>query len=408
MHLQVQATPPRGGRERYPDPEAEVAAAVTDGDGRWRSEALPATAAGVSLNLVTTHPDHVRLKQSVTADALGGFAAVGVMKTGRALSGTILSPTGRAVAGATVVIQSRSDRQTLQRVQSGPNGRFHTGPFIDPEWSELTMVVQADGFASAAQTLLVPKEIPPQNIRLSPRKPLHGRVVNAHGRPLPGAVVRSATEFGFAGLDWEAEADADGRFVWYDAPATGTYMLDIGKPPFRQIVALMVPGGSDDLEITLHRPQRLHGTVTDAATGRPIERFVVIQGRGPLRPGWSPQWSQQSPLSFNGGKYDLTRSGIEQQMVWSIRVEADGYEAAEFLGFPDGTENIAHDFRLRKTTKLAGIVRGLDGRPMGGVNVMLAGEGYQAAIEEGILKSGSSGFSRGEAPRIRHRPRRPL
>ncbi len=402
VHLQVGATPPRGGCEHYPDPDVEIAAAVTDAEGRWRSDALPATAAkGVPLELVTTHPEHVGLKQPVTADALRGFAASGAMKTGRSLSGTIVSPTGRPIEGATIVIQSLSDRKTLQRVRSDAAGRFRTGPFIDPEWSEFTMVVQADGFASSAQTLLVPTEIPPQNIRLSPRKPLHGRVVDAQGRPLPGAIVRSATEFGFAGLDWDAETDADGRFVWYEAPANGTYMLNTDKPPFRPIVALMVPGGSDELEIKLHRPQRLHGTVTDAQTGRPIERFVVTQGRGPIRSGWSPQWSQESPHSFNGGKYELTRSDIEQQMVRSIRVEADGYEAAEFLGFPDGTEDIAHDFQLRKTTRLAGIVRGPDGRPMAGVDVMLVGEGYDASIEDGRLKPGSSSFSRGQALRVR-------
>jgi protocatechuate 3,4-dioxygenase beta subunit len=323
------------------------------------------------------------------------------MKTGRSLAGTVLSPTGRPVAGATVVIQSRADRKTLQRVQSGPDGRFRTGPFIDPEWSEFTMVVQAEGFASAAQTLLVPAEFPPQDIRLSPRKPLHGRVVDAQGRPLPGAVVRSATEFGFAGLEWEAEADADGRFVWYEAPASGTYMLNIEKPPFRQIVALLLPGGSDDLEIILHRPQHLHGTVTDAATGRPIERFVVIEGWGPIRPGWSPDWHRDSARSFAGGQYDLTRSGIEQQMVHSLRVEADGYEAADFLGFPDGTEDLAHDFSLHRAVRLAGVVRGADGRPMAGVDVVLTGSGSQADIENGRLLPGSSMY---RSPRMRTGP----
>ena len=78
VHLQVAATPPRGRPERYPDPDCEVAAAITDAHGRWRSEALPASAGpGPRLELVTTHPDHVGLKQSVTAEALRAFAAAG-------------------------------------------------------------------------------------------------------------------------------------------------------------------------------------------------------------------------------------------------------------------------------------------------------------------------------------------
>ncbi len=388
--LQVGAAPPggRGRRERYPGPECEVAAAITDDQGRWRSDALPASAGpGVPLDLVTTHPDHVGSRQSVTAAALRAFGTAAVMKAGRALSGTVLSPTGRRVAGASVFIQSRSDRTKIQRVVTDREGQFRTGPFIDPKWSEFTMVVQADGFARFAQLLLVPAEIPQQVIRLAPRRPLHGRIVDAQGQPVPGANVRSATDFGYAGLDWEAETDADGRFVWFEAPAAGSYMLDVTRPPFRRIMARMVPGGSDDLTITLHHSQRVHGTVTDAETGRPIERFDIFGGSGPHTPGWAPQWSR-NPRSFRGGKYDMTGPGTEQDGYHSIRVEAEGYEPAEFLRFSDNLEDVAHDFRLRKAAMLAGIVRGPDGRPMAGVDVTLAGAGFDAPILNGRLSPG--------------------
>jgi RNA polymerase sigma factor (sigma-70 family) len=272
VHLQIGAIPPRGGCERYPSPESELAAAVTDDQGRWRSEALPASAGpGVRLELVTTHPGHVGLKRSVTADALGAFGVAGVMKTGRSLSGTVTSPTGRPVAGATVVIQSRSDRARVQRVQTDRDGRFQTGPFIDPNWSEFTMVVQADGFAAFAQWLLIPAEIPPQAIRLSPRKPLHGRVVDTHGRPIPGAIVRSATDFGFAGLEWEAESNADGRVIWYEAPATGTSILNVQKPPFRQILGY----GNDSRQNGPLSSRSLHNEAL-ARTGRDAGRGLSV------------------------------------------------------------------------------------------------------------------------------------
>ncbi len=254
--LQVGANPPRGGVERYPGPECAVAAALTDAQGRWRSDALPASAGpGVRLDLVTMHPDRVGLKQTVTAAALRAFATDGVLQSGRSLTGTVLSPTGRPVAGATITVQPISSPRFIERIRSGQDGRFRTGPFIDPSWREFTFVVQADGFASYAQVLLVSPEIPPQAIRMSPRRPLHGVVVDAQGHPIEGAAVRSATEFGYAGLDWEAETGVNGRFVWYDAPATGSYLLNIQKPPFRQFLARMVPGGSDEITVTLHHSQ---------------------------------------------------------------------------------------------------------------------------------------------------------
>jgi protocatechuate 3,4-dioxygenase beta subunit len=397
--LQIGAAPP-GGRERYAN--SEIAAAVTDDRGQWRSETLPASAGpGVRLDLVTTHPDHVVLKQAVTAEALRAFTAAGVMKSGQSLSGTVLSPTGRPVAGAMVIVQSRPDRSALSRIQTDREGRFRTGPIVDPNWREFTIVVRADGFASFAQTLLVPPEIEPQTIRLSPRKPLHGRVVDARGRPVAGAVVISATELSFAGLDWEAETNVDGQFVWYDAPVTGTYILNVQKPPFRHLFAQMIPGGSEDFTITLHRLQRVHGTVTDAETGRSIERFVLIRGSGPHRPGWPPDWYRDSARSFSGSQFELTGDDIEQNAYHSIRIEADGYEPAEFLRFHDSLEDVEHNFKLRKATLFTGTIHGSDGRPLAGVDVTLSGSGYDASVENGRLNPRPG---RNAAPRIRTGP----
>jgi hypothetical protein len=329
------------------------------------------------------------VKQTINAAPLRALSAESVMKTGQSLSGTILSPTGRPVAGATVIVQSRSDRTTLLRIQSDRDGRFRTGPFIDPKWGEFTMVVQAAGFAASPQLLLVPAEIPSQSIKLSPRKPLRGRVIDSRGLPIAGAIVMSPRDFGYAGLDWEAETDPDGRFVWYEAPVTGSYLLNVVKPAFRQIVAHMVEGGADEITLTLHRPQRVHGAVTDAETGRPIERFVLISGSGPHRPGWAPEWHRNSPHSFSAGKFDLSEPGIEQDGYGSIRIESEGYEPAEFLRFRDSLEDVAHDFQLKKSAPLSGIVRGPDGRLLAGVDVGLSGMGYDAPIVNGQLRNGS-------------------
>ena len=390
VHLQVGATPAAGRARALPGPRRRHR---RRGDRRPGPMALrgPARLGGTRRPArARDDPSRPRrgLKQTVTAEALRAFAAAGVMKTGRSLSGTVLSPTGRPVAGATVIVQSRSDRPAPGASRPIATGRFRTGPFIDPSWAEFTMVVQADGFASVAQVLLVPPEIPPQSIKLSPRRPLHGRVVDAQGRPVPGAVVRSPTEFGYAGLDWEAETGADGRFVWYEAPATGSYMLNVVKPPFRQIIAAHGP----------RRVGRSHAHPAPPAatctarspTPRPAGRSSgssLISGSGPhpARLAAGLDLGLAPPVRRRQVRPD--RLGHRAGWFRSIRIEAEGYEPAEFLGFPDSLEDVAHDFKLRKAAPLAGIVRGPDGRPLAGVDVALQRVGLRRPDRERAAES---------------------
>ncbi len=255
----------------------------------------------------------------MTAGEARRFSSVHVMKQGTSVTGTVQSPTGRPVAGATVVVQSMGDQWTRRRLQTDRQGQFRTGRFIDPKWAEIMLTVQADGAAWAMRQITVTPEIPPQVIKLAPRKPLRGRVVDSQGQPIPGAAVGSTNGLRNGHFDWEAETDADGRFVWFEVPVTGTILLDVYKAPFVQALGRRVEPGSDEVTITLHRPQHLHGTVTDAETGRPIDRFVLIPGWGPrpvpgrsgckAPPGHSGPGSSTSPRASSPTRVSRARSG---------------------------------------------------------------------------------------------------
>jgi Carboxypeptidase regulatory-like domain len=389
VHLHVWASPPRGRPERYPDPMSEFAAAVTDEAGRWRSEALPASATpGVKLELLTTHPDHIALRQPVTAESLRGLASAGVMRTGRSVAGTVFSPTGRPVAGATIVVQNSNNVGSSQRHQTDDHGGFRTGWFIDPTWDKLTVTVQADGFASAIRRLVNAPEIPPQIVRLLPRKPLRGRVVDSQGRSIAGALVAPTLGLANGRLDWEARTDEFGRFQWFESPASGTILLDVRKRGFRQIQYREVAAGMEDLTLTLHRPPHLHGTVTDAETGRPIERFTLLSAAGAHHPGLPAHWDRDNARSYTNGQFDFTGdSSPDQDSHRSIRIEADGYLAGELRDFPDNEEDVTHSFRLRRSTRKAiaptGIVRGPDGRPLAGAEVLLGDRDVRVGLRDG-------------------------
>ncbi len=386
----------------------EIAGALTDAEGRWRSDALPATAGPDNqVSLEVSHSDCFAAKWTLTAAEARKGSSVQVLRPGRWFSGTVISPTGRPVAGASIVATSQGIPVSSVRLRTDAQGRFRTRRFVPPDRPEVILTVQADGLASAMRRITVTPDALPQVarmdlrkpfsvavdtpslvIRMEPRKPLRGRVVDAQGRPVPGAAVGSTDGFDNGAFDWETTTDADGRFTWFDAPASGTVFLDAYKVPYRQALGRQFPPGSGDATIVLHRPQHLHGNVNDAATGRPIDRFRLVIGWGPRLPGERPQWLQGTPnnRSFTGGRYDIPDGPFpDQGFRRSIRIEADGYLPGEFLGFLDTDEDVAHDFRLVRAEPLTGIVRGPDGRVVAGADVALSNVDNDARIQNGRL-----------------------
>jgi RNA polymerase sigma factor (sigma-70 family) len=376
-------------------------AARTDARGRWRSDVLPA-GVGPNIHVLVTHPDAIPIDPVLTLEEARAETSVQVLKPGRSVSGTVTSPTGRPIAGADVILLNRHGNGRFTRVSTDAAGRFHTGRFIDPAWDGLGLTVQAEGFASNMRQLTITPEIPPQIIRLTPRRPLHGRVVDSQGRPIAGAGVRPSDPYYNSQFDWEAKSDADGRFVWFEAPTQGPVRLNASKSPFRPAAGREIDAVSREVTIVLHRPQHLHGTVTDAEDGRPVARFTLILGSGPPLLGFTPRWARDQARAFTDGRFDLTCDpSTEEAGRCSIRIEADGYEPAELREFLDSEEDVAHDFKLRRNSRrppLTGIVRDPAGRPLAGVDVVLCLADDDVRIANGRL---DDGHGRAPATRLR-------
>ena len=307
------------------------------------------------------------------------------MNHGAGIAGKVIGPDGKPVAGARVAVGQPNDGNF--QTQTDAFGHFHFSRCLDPKWSSADLTVQANGLASSVQTLLVTPTIPDQVIGLDRLRPLRGRVVDLKGNPVARASV-SPTRLGYARLDWRAATDAHGRFEWPDAPTSGSVRLDLYEPSFEEVMGRTFPASQREITITLHRPLHLHGAVTDAVSRKPVERFDLISGWGPDRPGDRVEWLNQdvSKQHFTAGKYDL-RGGLfpDQGMNRSIRIEAEGYRPAEFLGFRDDAEDIGHDFTLRKAAPLAGIVRDWNGKPLAGAEVALSNSDNDVRIENGRL-----------------------
>jgi hypothetical protein len=236
-------------------PKGGYIIATTDAQGRWRSDALPiGTAPEAPILLRVTHPDHAVAVWRTTARQARAFSSVQVMRAGGAISGTVLSPFGRPVRGAAVVVAPPPWDTEYLRLTTGADGRFRSGRCLRPEWGTLVLVVQASGLAWAVHEVAVTPEMPPQVIRLSRRRPLEGRVVDARGRPVAGVVVASDWKYLGGLLGWQAETDGAGRFVWYDAPTIGEVCLNVYEPSSRPASQTIARPEAGEVIITLPQP----------------------------------------------------------------------------------------------------------------------------------------------------------
>jgi hypothetical protein len=396
-------------------------------------------------------------------------SAVAVLETGYTLIGTVTDQAGRPLEGVSVVWREPNDEGGSLRVKSGAGGRFQFEdrppgigliaaeapglatvvkqvelgppdpnrrapmlpagdrpalmrpagefPFIAPKRAAADVPIEPrpplpaespDFFPSEASQLARQGSCePPLILRLEPGRSIRGRVVDAKGQPIAGAritpVFRGCRDL----LGWRAETGVDGRFEWANAPR-GFIELNVEDPADGQEVRLFGSRVQDgELVVRMPPPFRLHGTVVDAETGRPIEPFRLIEGDvwthdfNAEEDEISPDWSADRARTVAGGRYEVRfpRSGRPRHEPWGlgytllvIRIEAEGYAPAISRKYRMQEGEQTCDFALRRRPWIKGMVRAPDGSPVSGAEVVVAVQGGPVpGIYNGRLTKGWRG-----------------
>ena len=318
---------------------------TTDAQGRWQCKVVPEDLPDVWLRL--EHPDFVSdthygdTPRPPLADLRDGTAVM-VMKTGLPVSGVVLDAQDRPVAGATVAQGGSRPGGHDPEVKTDAQGRFR---FAQVAPKELVLTVQAKGHAPDLKTVKVVPGLPPVEFRLGPPRSLRGRVVDEGGKPIPGAWVTADGWRGYRSLSIQAVADADGRFQVDDLPD------EFVEFQFSKDGYMNLPNRrfapSQEAVVTLNRPLTISGTVTDAATGRPVERFTVYEVYDPN--SGSTRWDRQRPQPFRGGRYEMSFRW-PYPAVRGLRIEAEGYLPASSRGFKFSEGRQTYDFKLTPGT----------------------------------------------------------
>ena len=239
------------------------------------------------------------------------------------------------------------------------------------------MTVIAPGLSPALRKIDLRPGLGPVDFRLEPGASLRVRFVDGSGAPIPGAFVSIA---GWRGgqslyntkhpnvLDTQIprRADAEGRYEWTWAPADAVAYRVNGKGCVELEVELIADG--TEQTVTLEPTLRISGTVTDAATGRPIDRFSAIPVVE-FRPDFLLV-ERRGATRFAGGRYAIDRDRAD--VAHRVRIEADGYRSAMSGTFRVGDPVPTFDARLDPAPPVRGRVVDPSGRPVEGARVYLA------------------------------------
>jgi RNA polymerase sigma factor (sigma-70 family) len=343
------------------------AVARTDPEGRWHIDVIPVNFDLGRLRFRCAHPEFLGqgetsiIQPIPTPAQLRSQSGETVLYRGISVTGRIMNSQGRPIAGASVRL---GDRFWNPATKTDADGRFR---FRNAAAAETFLTAQAAGHTPEARSVRVRDGLAPIEFRLGPGRTIRGRVVDPQGRPLAKSFVTVSRWDGPRTLDRIPLTDEKGRFVWDGAPSA-RFSLAISKEEYRETETTIEPSDKEPV-ITLMPASllRISGNVTDAETGEPIETFTVVpasQVEGP------PLWLVDFAKTQHGGRYDCSFE-VMGTLANRVRIEAKNYLPAMTPVFRgnEGVQTV--DLRLKKGKWLEGVIRGPDGVPLAGAEVIL-------------------------------------
>ncbi len=270
------------------------------------------------------------------------------------------------------------------------------GDFILERCAEGSTIVtvKAEGLAPQLREVRVGERIEPLEFHLEPASVLRFRVIDGQGKPVAGAFVYAQTWRGYHSIDKRGETDTEGRFVWRSAPRDAV-LYDIGKTGFMARRAYPLIASEREQVVILHPKLVITGRVTDAETGQPLPKCLIIEGVGFVGNA-QISWLRGRTVDVSGGEYSASFDEPNDTMY--VRVEALGYRPAVSRAFHPDEGRQRFDAALERAAMLSGIVLLPDGKPAEGVDIVLASEADMVLFDGGRFESRTS------APRFKTGP----
>ncbi|MCC7376685.1 MAG: sigma-70 family RNA polymerase sigma factor [Verrucomicrobiales bacterium] len=202
-------------------------AAITRSDtlGNWWNTFVPADQETIRVQI--SHPSFAVTLAELTSRGSESTHARIVLLPGYAMEGRVADSQGIPIIGARIR-EYHNFTYPTRSTETDSDGRYRlvgmgvnwTRPGTIDSPQKTMVVIEAEGYAPQSRAVSLDRPVLPCDITLVSGAAIQGRVIDEHGRPIPGVLVRThADNQGLRPFIWMTRTDADGVFNWPHAPS---------------------------------------------------------------------------------------------------------------------------------------------------------------------------------------------
>ena len=358
--------------------------------GKWRYDSVPVSLREVSVEI--NAPGFMPLRRTLTRGEFGverGREPVAkiVLERGLTVTGKVTDELGKLIPGALIRTKFTND---LREARTGSNGVYQ---LIGCPPRTAKIVVTAPGRATDMKELTLEPAMGPVDFTMKPGGHVRIRVLDHDGRPVPKARVSLRSwRSGYASFEFDRInqlADENGVWTWNEAPLDD-FNADICPPEGMQLTDQSFIARAEEHVVRLPVPLVLSGQVVDAETKALVKDFRVVWG---IR-------NEDGHISWVRGESQVSHDGRYQvrpprtYFAHLVRIEADGYRAAESRDVKSTEGAVAIDFALTKANGIYAKVVTPRNVSAAGARIALGVVGSQINVKNGDIDDQSTSCAR--------------
>jgi peroxiredoxin len=323
----------------------------------------------------TPSPDLERLRKHTD---------VQVMQRGVELRGRVVDGEGRPIPGSEVCWFEDQNQLVpdVPKATTAADGGFR---FAHVRPGKVRVLAKAARRAPGLVVTQAAAGAEPIEIRLTPGRPVAGRVADPQAKPIEGAFVNVYLSLGYPASGASLRTDRDGRFRSDEAPSDA-FVLGVSQPGYLPIQNRSLVADGKEVSFALTPSLQIAGRVRDETTKKAPSQHVEVEiGVVDPKTGEAAKWGRDTRTFVSQGRFqaeiDATRSP-----AYKLRITAVGYEpfVSRSLGSREGYVNL--DVNLKKLTAAAGagpsgIVRAPDSKPLADAQVVVS-QGGRGSVGE--------------------------